>query len=1115
MVRLVFAVFFALAILSVSGEAASSKQITLVPDKGHADDVLACALSRDGRMLVTGGDDRRAIIWDLKSGRNLYCLEHLPNSVYCVAFNKSSDKVYVGTSESLFDENGTETNSLSVWSVATGKRIQVLKESSNGFDDICFGSVSNKYAVANGREILIGVDGQSNFVSSYRSNGVFTRVIFSSDDKLLIAGRSDGDIELIDVRTHRLIRRTKCCKNATSLALCPDQNQVAIADGTSTIKLLSLRTFQISKSINAGHKISVLSVVRNSNALACAGDGSQIWLVDLFSGRLKDTLTAHRNSVNALCVSFDGTALASASSDPSIKLWDLASRKPKLTLKDESALLGAIALSHDRKMLACSTGSAIVVWNLTTGRQHYVLSGHHDAISALSFSSTRDYLVSSASDAVRVWDLSKRTLLRQFPGQRYVQNPARFLPDGVTVAAGSGPGTIVLWNVETGEKVKTLSEQKTCVQALAISPDGRFIAGCSSDVRRVWDLSAGKVWMELDGASPIQSFAFSPNGKLLCGGTLDHGLVFWDVANRKQLQKVKVSDDVINDVVFSPDGATIAVSSDDGMLRLVSTDTLKTLRVFAANSSDFGKAVFISSEKILSSGNDRAMELWSIPENENLCTIVPKATNDWLVTDGVGRFDANNLDNPKAAHWTQAENPPNIIPIEAFFKQYYTPGLLSHKLQDHALPVVQNIDGVDLHRPSLALEVSPNQVSKNVYRVTVKFQTDNVDSGVYSLRLFRNGQLVGYLPANESFASSETNLVDDTFPRSCSFLVNVPRDSSRSVDFSAYAFNKDKVKSQTVLVNKKLESVAPPVKPSAYVVAFGVNKYDDPNWKLECAVPDARTYINELRAELEGTKLFDHVASVGLTSTYEAPLDDELPATKEAVHDVIRALAGLAPTVQTNAEILKRRGIRKSAPDDLIFFAFACHGAGDTKSGEYYLFPSDIGPHQNGLTLRLRSRGISGAELTDWLRDVDARDLSLVIDSCHSGAVIASDYKPGPMDSQGLGQLAYYKRMRMITASQTSELASESRELGHGLLTYVILQRGLTGRQADVEPKDGTITFSKLFRFAADAVPRFYDDPVKEGDSKGRDIEPDNGQVIKYAQTPVLLDFTNQNIVKF
>jgi hypothetical protein len=50
----------------------------------------------------------------------------------------------------------------------------------------------------------------------------------------------------------------------------------------------------------------------------------------------------------------------------------------------------------------------------------------------------------------------------------------------------------------------------------------------------------------------------------------------------------------------------------------------------------------------------------------------------------------------------------------------------------------------------------------------------------------------------------------------------------------------------------------------------------------------------------------------------------------------------------------------------------------------------------------------------------------MIVDTCHSEATVAYDgFKPGPMGSRGLGQLAYDKGMRILAASKSGQSAVE------------------------------------------------------------------------------------------
>ena len=122
-----------------------------------------------------------------------------------------------------------------------------------------------------------------------------------------------------------------------------------------------------------------------------------------------------------------------------------------------------------------------------------------------------------------------------------------------------------------------------------------------------------------------------------------------------------------------------------------------------------------------------------------------------------------------------------------------------------------------------------------------------------------------------------------------------------------------------------------------------------------------------------------------------------------------------------------------------------------SKEGTFYMVPSDSGDTE-GPTVKseLLQRWISSDELSGWLRDVDAGDLVMIVDTCHSASTVEEPgFKPGPMGSRGLGQLANDKGMRILAASQADDVALEVEKLKQGLLTYALVQNGGGSRRKD------------------------------------------------------------------
>jgi len=106
---------------------------------------------------------------------------------------------------------------------------------------------------------------------------------------------------------------------------------------------------------------------------------------------------------------------------------------------------------------------------------------------------------------------------------------------------------------------------------------------------RLWDVQKGrqlKVMTETGG--PVISVAFSPDGKILAGGSSWDGNVrLWDVETGVMLRKMRVSERMsrmqksweVSSVAFSPDGETLAASTTSGVVRLWNVKTGEQLQV--------------------------------------------------------------------------------------------------------------------------------------------------------------------------------------------------------------------------------------------------------------------------------------------------------------------------------------------------------------------------------------------------------------------------------------------------------------------------------------------------------------------------------------------------------
>jgi hypothetical protein len=147
-----------------------------------------------------------------------------------------------------------------------------------------------------------------------------------------------------------------------------------------------------------------------------------------------------------------------------------------------------------------------------------------------------------------------------------------------------------------------------------------------------------------------------------------------------------------------------------------------------------------------------------------------------------------------------------------------------------------------------------------------------------------------------------------------------------------------------------------------------------------------------------------------------------------------------------------------------VFIYYSGHGAPNTKTGDAYLVPYDGDP------TFITETGYPIARLYESLGKLKAKDITVVLDSCFSGAggrsVLAKGAKPLVMT---INMPTMRKNISVMTASSGEQISSTYDEKDHGLFTYFML-KGI--KNEDVIKQDGSIKMDDLFGYIKPQVER-------------------------------------------
>lgn len=175
------------------------------------------------------------------------------------------------------------------------------------------------------------------------------------------------------------------------------------------------------------------------------------------------------------------------------------------------------------------------------------------------------------------------------------------------------------------------------VNALAYSPDGLFVASASRDFTvKVWDLGNGREVVTYrghvdqpddptrstdpskDGTNPLHvtDVCFHPKEKVIASAS-GNQVHTWDAATGK-LVKVLVNlgkmDRPIKALAYSPDGRLLAVGADDGILRVVESDTGKAVYTSPSRNARIERVCFSPNGKLVALGDSNSQVAVYVPE---------------------------------------------------------------------------------------------------------------------------------------------------------------------------------------------------------------------------------------------------------------------------------------------------------------------------------------------------------------------------------------------------------------------------------------------------------------------------------------------------------------------
>lgn len=382
-------------------------------------------------------------------------------------------------------------------------------------------------------------------------------------------------------------------------------------------------------------------------------------------------------------ISPDGTTVAIAGSEQG-GFYDFESGELIESFSDDLRNGYDVTYSTDGQYLSLNQGSELTVYDVNNAAVYINAESLslNTTVPVLVTPDNSKILAVGRNNSIYMWDFVEGGEPTELSGHSGTVNDLVVSADGTTALSASDDDTVMVWDLERGESVQTLTQPaddstNANVTSVAISPDGSTVITGHSNKIRIWDAAGGSITGEasignrtldlefspdgsqfvaivanqanavqlfnLDGTHVATTFyhnthiggvAFSPNSDVLSFNDNDYNLYIWDTAAAPEItESIKIEDGVgfdsmINTIVYTSDNRYMAtLRSFDASIRDAATGEL--IHELDPIVDGLGMDIaFSPDDTMLAFGSSQGLYIVDVESGQLL--FYSDAANDWI-----------------------------------------------------------------------------------------------------------------------------------------------------------------------------------------------------------------------------------------------------------------------------------------------------------------------------------------------------------------------------------------------------------------------------------------------------------------------------------------------------
>jgi WD40 repeat protein len=547
--------------------------------------LLCVALSPDQRLVATGDDSGKIVVWDLKTGALVKEWQAHEARVRALRFS----------GDSRFLASGGSFHWLHVWDTFTWQSVQSIKAHDGTVQALDF-SPDGEHVATGGRDGFIRVwawksgqmVGEARFNETLADQVVY-QVRYAAEGTRIIGSGADGHVTVLDAAT--LVARDVPLGYSATRLLGVDvsaDGRLLIAGGyAGALSLLRFDTdtyLRWPRDVFNIHSVALSNDGRRACIAGEAAEGEIRMLEfadDVMSGVRESRWSGHAGKFEGMAMSSDGRLLLTGDSEGTARLWDL-DRTPRpvrtgiFLPRPNGQMIDDFVFSDDSRWLAVMAhgpdGHSMGILDVRhqTWQRHFQIAEQAGSAPRFSDDETRLFALfwNPAGTAARIgsWSLTDETGLSFESIENVIGYQVSATDDELLVARTTPQGELGVWDRQKQQftLLSTADFDATC--RIEFSPDlSRVSIAQANEPLRVQNVRTGQTLKiaQMQAERPIT--AFDSDGGRIAFVTERDEVCLFNLEQQELFLSASIQWDfaATRSIAVSLDGRLLASFSDD------------------------------------------------------------------------------------------------------------------------------------------------------------------------------------------------------------------------------------------------------------------------------------------------------------------------------------------------------------------------------------------------------------------------------------------------------------------------------------------------------------------------------------------------------------------------